>query len=352
MHPRATAQQRLLTIALLSRPPRAHALLGGLRRSFSDSVAIKYEPHRNDPALFNPAAISAWLHPEFQSMLAAVRDADTMDLPTESIVRDHVNEEARDIYSFPLLSDEACDRLIAEVDNFHATGLPARRPNSMNNYGLILNEIGLKPSLSALQQQVHEIAKSLFPLEGKYFDDHHCFIVSYKPDEDKGLDMHTDDSDVTLNVCLGKEFEAAGLTFCGDMGTPSHRQQSFQYRHTRGRALLHLGRRRHGADDITSGHRMNLIMWNWNREYRQSPAYVRRTYSKEDGQPDAMCVSWTHDRDYEVIVGEERPSTPGKRKGDSFAETAWCPPPFAEYEGFAGEGGRYRDRLADPLDSS
>ena len=106
MHPRA-AQQRLLTIALLSRPPRAHALLGGLRRSFSDSVAIKYEPHRNDPALFNPAAISAWLHPEFQSMLAAVRDADTMDLPTESIVRDHVNEEARDIYSFPLLSDEA-----------------------------------------------------------------------------------------------------------------------------------------------------------------------------------------------------------------------------------------------------
>ena len=34
--------------------------------------------------------------------------------------------------------------------------------------------------------------------------------------------LHTDDSGVTLNVCLGKDgFEAAGLTFCGDMGAPS-----------------------------------------------------------------------------------------------------------------------------------
>jgi hypothetical protein len=32
--------------------------------------------------------------------------------------------------------------------------------------------------------------------------------------------MHTDDSDVTLNVCLGRDgFRAAGLRFCGGMGT-------------------------------------------------------------------------------------------------------------------------------------
>ena len=31
--------------------------------------------------------------------------------------------------------------------------------------------------------------------------------------------MHTDDSDVTFNVCLGRDFEAAGLTFCGMLGT-------------------------------------------------------------------------------------------------------------------------------------
>jgi hypothetical protein len=36
--------------------------------------------------------------------------------------------------------------------------------------------------------------------------------------------MHTDDSDVTFNICLGREFTASGLTFCGGIGTPAHRQ--------------------------------------------------------------------------------------------------------------------------------
>ena len=36
--------------------------------------------------------------------------------------------------------------------------------------------------------------------------------------KDLGLDMHTDDSDVTFNVCLGKAFAGAGLTFCGVLG--------------------------------------------------------------------------------------------------------------------------------------
>jgi hypothetical protein len=132
--------------------------------------------------------------------------------------------------------------------------------------------------------------------------------------------MHTDDSDITLNVCLGTEFEASGLTFCGDFGAPDHRAASFQYQHIRGRGLLHLGRRRHGADDIQSGHRMNLIMWNHNRDYRATPAYRTQPYYKESGSPDPVCISFTHDRDYEAIVGEERPEGSAK-----FAQTAWCP---------------------------
>lgn len=220
----------------------------------------------------------------------------------------------------------------------------------MNNYGLVLNEIGLKPALSMLQQAVNVIARALWPLEGGQFDDHHSFVVSYKPDEDRGLDMHTDDSDVTLNVCLGKEFEASGLTFCGEMGTARHRQVSFQYQHVRGRALLHLGRQRHGADDICQGHRVNLIMWNWSRAYRETQAYTRRPYRKESAAADALCVSFTHDRDFEAVTGRERPRVGGKKS--PFGQTAWCPPPHAEYEGFVGTGGRYRDLLKEeyPVD--
>ena len=35
-------------------------------------------------------------------------------------------------------------------------------------------------------------------------------MVKYKSGEDRGLDMHIDDSDVTLNVCLGREFTGSG----------------------------------------------------------------------------------------------------------------------------------------------
>jgi len=220
------------------------------------------------------------------------------------------------------------------VESFHASGLPARRPNSMNNYGLILNEIGLRDSLSALQRSLAPLAKALFPVEGASLDDHHSFCVSYQAHEDAGLDMHTDDSDVTVNVCLGKQFTAAGLTFCGNVGAPDHRRESHRYKHSRGRAVMHLGRRRHGADDITDGHRLNLVMWNYNRSYRASDAFRRRTYEREAAPPTPACVSYTHDRDFEAIRNMVRPDS-------RLSASAWCPPPQAEYEGFNGVPGRY-----------
>merc|ERR1712070_472627 len=81
-----------------------------------------------------------------------------------------------------------------------------------------------------------------------------------------GLDMHTDDSDVTFNICLGREFTGASLTICGDSRQPRHRQFYLAYRHERGRALVHLGSRRHGADDIETGERNSLIVWNQIRD--------------------------------------------------------------------------------------
>eukprot|EP00965_Chrysotila_dentata_P149912 4951154-Pleurochrysis_carterae.AAC.1 len=65
----------------------------------------------------------------------------------------------------------------------------------------------------------------------------------YKAGEDLGLDMHTDACDVTLNVCLGKEFVGAGLTLCGLRGAPAGSERRFVYRHAhvRGKALMVCG---------------------------------------------------------------------------------------------------------------
>ena len=213
---------RSLPLLLALRAQRSVVALAGPARSLFEppqSVAQRYTPLRKDPALFEPALVKEeWLHPSFVELSQALDEG----------VEAHrlVTQETHDVYSFPLLNDEVCDRLCEEVEHFAASGLPARRPNSMNRYGLILNEIGLRPSLDALQREVWPVARSLWPTEGESFDNHHSFCVSYKPDEDRGLDMHTDDSDVTLNVCLGREFTASGLTFCGEVGKPDHRQAS------------------------------------------------------------------------------------------------------------------------------
>jgi hypothetical protein len=53
---------------------------------------------------------------------------------------------------------------------------------------------------------VRPLITALFPKEGAHVDHHHTFMVQYKADQDLGLDMHTDASDVTLNVCLGRQF--------------------------------------------------------------------------------------------------------------------------------------------------
>ncbi|CAK0904087.1 unnamed protein product [Prorocentrum cordatum] len=220
------------------------------------ATARKYRPLQKHPALFDTE--SGWQEDWFDADFLAAMRADT-DEAWSSAVEEHLPGA---LFSCRMFSKKFCDMLIEEVDNFAATGLPARRPNSMNNYGIILNEIGWKPMVNVLQDNIlARIAARYWPHIAP-FDGHHTFIVRYKENEDRGLDMHTDDSDVTFNLCLGREFSGAGLSFCGVMGQPDHRRHSFTYKHNIGRCCWHLGRQRHGADDITAGERLNLIVWN------------------------------------------------------------------------------------------
>jgi len=232
-----------------------------------------------------------------------------------------------EVFSFRIFRREFCELLVEEIFNFYASGLPARRPNSMNNYGIILNEIGLEPFIDRLQQALQPLGELLWPGAGSVWDGHHCFIVRYREGEDLGLDMHTDDSDVTFNICLGLDFAGAGLQFCGLMGAPNHRKHTYTYQHVKGTCVCHLGRKRHGADDISTGERLNLILWNHSSTYRQSEEYESPAYAIEDGPPDQVCVSYTHDRDY----GNFKEYPKGK---ENFKGRGWCPPEAYKYPGF------------------
>jgi len=217
----------------------------------------------------------------------------------------------------------------------------------VNNYGVIVNEIGMRTMITNFQQTyLWPLAKVLFPVQSSpRFDDHHSFIVRYKAEEDLGLDMHVDDSDVTFNVCLGSpDFTGATLVFCGNFGAPDHRQVSHTYHHDMGKAVLHLGSRRHGAEDIESGTRTNLIVWNHNWAYRASRHYKRMrsndVYQPEQGPPDKECLSFTHHRDYVKYQNYPQHVLEGNHHFHP-----WCPPPGKEYPGF------YDDKDQPPIAS-
>ena len=118
----------------------------------------------------------------------------------------------------------------------------------MNNYGFVLQELGLGPMLeSILRHVLSPLSRILLPAycsggrggnagtngtngtstrggggggvnsghAGTSLDSQHTFTIRYKAGEDTDLDNHMDQSAVTLNVCLGGEFEGADVYFKG-----------------------------------------------------------------------------------------------------------------------------------------
>jgi len=189
-----------------------------------------------------------------------------------------MKEESARLYSFDMFTPTFCQKLMEESLHYENSGLPVDRPNSMNLYGVVLNSIGFKELLTELMEKyIKVISSELFAdFGGKTVDSHHSFIVRYKVNEDIDLDTHTDDSEVTLNVCLGRKFEGASLYFYGIKGTSSENQEDFRYTHLPGKAIIHLGRHIHGVNRLISGERINLIVWCRSSEFRSNslkPSY-------------------------------------------------------------------------------
>jgi hypothetical protein len=191
-------------------------------------VLVAISAAQGDPiSLYRPLRKYAELFDGLDSSDGLIFD-ESLNLVLGAVTSEGTDEERRErllsaltvevpgVYSFPVFTPQFCNRFLEELDSYRASGLPIRRPNSMNNYGIIVNEIGMKPMLDRFQAEILlPIASLLFPTEGAQFDSHHSFMVQYKPNEDLGLDMHTDDSDVTFVSTL---FPAASffavLTVC------------------------------------------------------------------------------------------------------------------------------------------
>ncbi|CAB9526921.1 Inherit from bactNOG: 2og-fe(ii) oxygenase [Seminavis robusta] len=183
-------------------------------------------------------------------------------------------------------------------------GIPTRRPNGMNRYGIIID-----PSIEGavsyaeinkwMQELVDEfvrpLSRMLFPqLTSRNHPEDDCesyaFTIRYHPEEDMELKEHSDASVYTININLNlvpekngssldtttvqnsnehstthhdqststttEQYEGSSLYFV-DPVTESQQHVSF----SPGMAVLHRGLIRHAALPIEEGERHNLVIW-------------------------------------------------------------------------------------------
>lgn len=233
---------------------------------------------------------------------------DAINANTEESFRAILSEPSPGVYTFAMFQPSFCELLLAEVENFekwvNAVKFKIMRPNTMNKYGAVLDDFGLEAMLNKLMDEfVCPISKVFYPdVGGSSLDSHHGFVVEYGKDKDVDLGFHVDDSEVTLNVCLGKQFSGGELFFRGircdkHVNSEAQPEEVFDYAHVPGQAVLHRGRHRHGARATTSGHRINLLLWCRSSVFREMRRH-QRDYSNWCGE----CQREKNDRQRQSVA--------------------------------------------------
>lgn len=271
-----------------SRETKVHYIRELLLRYCPDGERNRMQKHRE----YRQKIISNYqpLHRELYSLNAAnffvTSFRDALNEKTEESFKSILSEPSPGIFVFEMLQPRFCEMLLAEVENFekwvHETKFRIMRPSTMNKYGAVLDDFGLETMLQKLMEDfVRPIATVFFhEVGGSTLDSHHGFVVEYGMDRDVDLGFHVDDSEVTLNVCLGKHFSGGELFFRGvrcerHVNTETQPEEILDYGHVPGHAILHCGRHRHGARATTSGNRMNLLLWCRSSIFRELRKYQK-----------------------------------------------------------------------------
>ncbi|KAK7291387.1 hypothetical protein RIF29_06487 [Crotalaria pallida] len=272
-HPRDDKAKFMLDILLKYLPPgeRNRAIK---HREYRQKIISNYQPRHRELYAVNP---TSFFVPAF---LKAINDN------TEQSFRSIMTEPSPGIFVFEMLQQEFCELMLEEIENFEKWVTEAKfrimRPNTMNKYGAVLDDFGFESMLDKLMESFIRPLSRVFFAEvgGSTLDSHHGFVVEYGQDRDVDLGFHVDDSEVTLNVCLGKQFSGGELFFRGarcekHVNTGAQSEEIFDYSHVPGQAVLHRGRHRHGARATTSGHRVNLLLWCRSSVFREMKRYQK-----------------------------------------------------------------------------
>ncbi|CAF3374691.1 unnamed protein product [Rotaria socialis] len=220
-------------------------------RKRKDQIKKEYQPLHSDLYTFQPKFLSE----NFKQLCSQPKFSS-----------EYLKKLGNGIFSMSVFTNDFCTQFIEELKHFEASPMPKGRPNTMNNYGILLDELGFTSFIDELRNQyLNPLAQALYGEEyigATGLDSHKAFVVSYKIDQDVDLDYHYDNAEITFNVSLGDQFEGGDLYF-GTMAK-AHRTafSNFTFvEHKPTIGVLHRAQHLHGSEPITSGERYNLIIW-------------------------------------------------------------------------------------------
>lgn len=193
-----------------------------------------------------------------------------------------LDEEFYDVFSFRLLSVDFCRRIrdyvtaviqsvgdgtmgdSTDPNSIDPLLLIRRRPMDLDWIGLgWLNDLLFHLIVRPISRHLFMTSETVQDLDWRQ-----GYVAGFSAQPSNGkprdsLVTHTDDSEVTMNICLGDEgFQGGLLEFRGLRGTDRAGQDVVgTFQPEPGLALLHAGRHFHRVTSVTSGDRFVYIMW-------------------------------------------------------------------------------------------
>ena len=162
------------------------------------------------PELFDlEASAEAFIDPRLLRAVSALeRAAAVGGVVDESELRSLFTPAAKGVWRFPLFTPLFCEKILAELRHAEASGVPLRRPNGMNRFGAILEDVpggvSFEESLRYLtRRHLRPLSQMLFPwlVAAGDADEHYGFVVRYKVGEDVSLAQVRDKATATPSPC-------------------------------------------------------------------------------------------------------------------------------------------------------
>jgi len=218
-----------------------------------------------------------------------------------------MSQECFDVFSFRLLNKDFCSIVRRTITDLSKLGessefcslLLGRRPIDFDTVGLSwISDMLFHMFIQPISRHLYATTERLLSDEDACNNTNNKmedilnwrqgYIAGYaaNPQEGKAatrhrLVPHSDDSEVTLNCCLGEEdFEGGKVQFYGLRGTQDEGKLLGEIeRPDVGTAVIHAGRHLHAVSDVTAGNRYALIVWtrSWGMRRHTCPCcYLNR----------------------------------------------------------------------------